>query len=87
MTTVYATLTPPALDPGETKGSSPAYCVDNIGAQGRKARWRFGWLAFVFGLALAVALLLAGAPWWLRLVVYLPFAVAGVNWRQALEKT
>jgi hypothetical protein len=87
MTTYYATVTPPTLDPGEQAPAANAYCVDNIGPRGRQARMRFGWLAFGFGAALAVALLLAGADWWLRLVVFLPFAVAGVNWRQALEKT
>ncbi len=86
MTTLHATLIPPPPDPG----AAPApgrYCVDNIGPQGRRVRWRFGWLAFLFGAALAAALLLLGVDGWPRLVVYLPFAVAGVNWRQALEKT
>jgi hypothetical protein len=73
----------------EPEGGEPAggYCVDNIGPKGRALRWRFGWLAFCFGLALAAGLVLAGAERWWRLAVYLPFSVAGVNWRQALEKT
>jgi hypothetical protein len=86
MTTVYLKLNPQAPGP-EQRPAPGRYCVDNIGPQGRRVRMRFGWLAFFFGLALAVALLLAGVDGWPRLVVYLPFAVAGVNWRQALEKT
>lgn len=86
MTTLYLKLGTPSPEPGE-RPAPGRYCVDNIGPQGRRVRMRFGWLAFVFGLALAVALLLAGVDGWPRLVVYLPFAVAGVNWRQALEKT
>jgi hypothetical protein len=63
------------------------FCVDNIGPRGRRVRWRFGWVAFGVGLALAAGLVLGGAERWWRLAVFLPFAVAGVNWRQAAERT
>ena len=86
MTTMYLKFDAPAPEPGEQPAPT-GYCVDNIGPQGRRVRMRFGWLAFLFGAALAAALLLLGVDGWPRLVVYLPFAVAGVNWRQALEKT
>jgi hypothetical protein len=79
-------FTPPSPEPDE-QPTPGRYCVDNIGPQGRRVRMRFGWLAFLSGAALAAALLLLGVDGWPRLVVYLPFAVAGVNWRQALEKT
>jgi len=87
MTIISATSTPPQPETGEQPAPRGTVCVDNIGPQGRRQRWRFGWLAFAFGVALAAGLVLAGAEWWQRLVVYLPFAAAGVGWRQALEKT
>jgi len=86
MTAVYLKFNASAPERGERPGPTD-YCVDNIGPAGRRVRWRLGWLAFLFGAALAAALLLLGVDGWPRLVVYLPFAVAGVNWRQALEKT
>jgi hypothetical protein len=87
MTTYFATFTPPALDPSEANANSAYYCVDNIGVEGRRRRAGLGWVGFGFGLVLAVGLVLAGMDWWWRLLVFFPFAGAGVNWRQAVEKT
>jgi hypothetical protein len=61
--------------------------VDNIGVKGRQRRAFLGWVAFGFGLALAAGLVISGADWWWRWAVFFPFAAAGVNWRQAVEKT
>jgi hypothetical protein len=77
----------PSAGPGADPTTPGDSCVENIDARGRQVRWRFGWVAFAFGVALSAALLLAGAGRLWRLAVWLPFAVAGVNWRQALEKT
>jgi hypothetical protein len=42
---------------------------------------------FGAGVVVAAAMVLGGAERWWRLAVFLPFAAAGVNWRQAAERT
>jgi hypothetical protein len=42
---------------------------------------------FGIGVVLAAGLVLAGAERWWRLAVFPLFAAAGVNWRQAAERT
>lgn len=67
--------------------AGPTVCIANIGPQERRRRLAFGAVAFVFGLALAAALVLTGVhPLW-RIVLFLPFASAGIGYFQARDKT
>ena len=62
-------------------------CVENIGPRERRRRAVFGLLALAVGLALAAALVLAGAARAWRLVLFLPFAGSAAGFLQAHEKT
>ena len=71
--------------PDELAG--PTVCIANIGPQERQRRLAFGIVALVFGLALAAALILTGVHSLWRIVLFLPFASAGIGYFQARDKT
>lgn len=48
---------------------------------------RFGVISFVIALGLAAALVVAQAPFWWRLALFLPFAMATTGFFQARRKT
>ena len=62
-------------------------CYENIGPRERRVRAWYGHIAFAFGLGLAAVLVITGADWWWRLLVFGPFAAAIANWLQAHERT
>jgi hypothetical protein len=75
--------------PQDTHNEPPAgqVCYENIGPRQRRRRAWFGHAAFTLGVVLAVALVVTGAPWWTRLLVFGPFAGAFTGWLQARERT
>jgi hypothetical protein len=62
-------------------------CVPNIGPRERTKRLRYGIVFAVLSLAAAVALFATAAPRGLRLLLFVPFWIAGSGIFQALEKT
>lgn len=59
----------------------------NLGPREQRKRLLFGVAMLVVALALAAALLTTGAGRWWRLVLFVPFALAGHGLFQAREKT
>jgi hypothetical protein len=62
-------------------------CYENIGPRERALRARFGYLALGLAVALTAALVITGAAWWWRLLVFFPFASGVASWLQAHERT
>ena len=62
-------------------------CVPNIGPRGRRMRLLFGVVAFAVGAGVLAALAWSGAPRAWRLLLLLPFTLAGTGYFQAREKT
>lgn len=62
-------------------------CQINIGPKQRRKRLNFGLYMLAFGSAGTAGLLLSGLSRWLRLVLFVPFALAGYGIFQAKEKT
>lgn len=59
----------------------------NIGAEGQRQRLTFGLIALVVGDIIAAGLIFGGANRWWRLLLFLPYALAGIGIFQAREKT
>jgi hypothetical protein len=59
----------------------------NIGGAGRRRRYVLGSVALVGGVALAAALVLAGAPLGARFAVFVPFALGALGILQAWGQT
>jgi hypothetical protein len=59
----------------------------NLGPREQRKRLVFGMAMLAVALALTAALLTTGASRWWRLVLFLPFALAGHGLFQAREKT
>jgi hypothetical protein len=62
-------------------------CIPNIGPNERAKRLRYGVVFAVLSLAGAVALIATPAPRGLRLLLFVPFWIAGSGIFQYLEKT
>jgi hypothetical protein len=62
-------------------------CVANIGPRGRQQRRRVGIKWLTIGAGAGGALVLLGAPRWLRLGVFAPFALGAFGIFQAYEQT
>ena len=59
----------------------------NLGPREQRKRFVFGLVMLVVGLAVSAVLISTDAsPWW-RLLVFIPFALAGHGLLQAREKT
>ena len=65
----------------------PVVCLSNIGPKEQRKRLMFGILALVFGIAVAALLIATNASVLWRLVLFLPFAGAGIGYFQARDKT
>jgi cobalamin synthase len=62
---------------------SAGLCVLNLGPNGRRARRNSGLVGLVTGLLLAVALIVAGSPRPVRLLVVVPFWIGLAGLLQA----
>lgn len=62
-------------------------CLSNIGPKEQRKRLIFGVIALGFGIALGALLLATNADVLWRLVLFLPFAGAGIGYFQARDKT
>ena len=62
-------------------------CLINIGPQQRRKRLNFGLFMLAAGSAQAALLLFTGFSRWLRLLLFVPFSLAGYGIFQAREKT
>ncbi len=67
--------------------TEPVVCLSNIGPKEQRRRLMFGVVAFVFSIALAALLIAANANVWWRVILFLPFAGAGIGYFQARDKT
>ena len=74
----------PLAEPDPTE---PIVCFTNIGPQQQRKRMMFGVFAFAVGIGLAALLLLIDANVWWRVLLFLPFASAGIGYFQARDKT
>jgi len=59
----------------------------NLGRREQQKRLVFGLVMLVVAVGLTVVLIATGANRWWRLIVFLPFALAGHGLFQAREKT
>ena len=59
----------------------------NLGRREQQKRLVFGIVMLIVAVALTVVLVRTGANRWWRLIVFLPFALAGHGLFQAREKT
>ena len=64
-----------------------AFCVENIGPMERRKRLRFGVIALMASLLVAMLLLILGTPHWTRLVLFIPLAVSAIGFNQARART
>lgn len=62
-------------------------CIPNIGEGGRQQRMRFGIVALIVGVGLAIGLVVTDAERLWRLTVFLPLLMAGTGIFQARAKT
>jgi hypothetical protein len=62
-------------------------CIANIGPKQRQMRLNFGLASFAIAGLLLVALIAFGAPWWTRLLVFLPAMLGATGFWQYKEKT
>ena len=62
-------------------------CRANIGPKERRKRMTFGVVAFVASLLVLAALVATGQSRWLRVLLVLPFTMAGLGYFQARDKT
>ena len=69
-------------DPAE-----PVVCFANIGPQQQRRRMTFGLVAFAVGIGFAALLFLSDANVWWRVLLFFPFAGAGIGYFQARDKT
>jgi hypothetical protein len=58
-------------------------CIVNLGPNGRRLRWNSGLVGLAAGLLLAVALIVAGSPRPVRLLVVAPFWIGLAGLLQA----
>jgi hypothetical protein len=70
---------------GSASGSD--VCLSNIGPKEQRKRLIFGIVALVFGLAVTALLIATNANVLWRLVLFIPFAGAGIGYFQARDKT
>jgi hypothetical protein len=74
--------------PSSTPDSAePIVCFTNIGPQQQRRRMAFGVFAFAVGIGFAALLFLIDANAWWRVLLFLPFAGAGIGYFQARDKT
>jgi hypothetical protein len=66
---------------------SAALCKPNFSGAGRTRRLRIGWALVAASLLVAVSMLVSSAPWYVRLVVFLPAAGAAVSLLQVSRHT
>ncbi len=62
-------------------------CIDNIGPQERRKRLLFGIQGLIFGVIVAVALIVFGVEWYWRLGLFLIFTSGLLGVFQARERT
>jgi hypothetical protein len=58
----------------------------NISGPERTKRWVVGTVGLAAGIALAAALVTFQAPWWSRVLLFVPFWIAGLGFFQARER-
>lgn len=66
---------------------SAALCKPNFSGAGRARRLRIGWSLVAASFAVAVSTFVTAAPWYVRLVVFLPAAGAAVSLLQVSRHT
>ena len=64
-----------------------AVCIPNIKGWGRKRRARAGIVQLAAGVAVLIGFIVIEAPWYLRLVVFLPAAGAALALLQVRRNT
>ncbi len=62
-------------------------CIANIGPKQRRMRLYFGLAAFVCAGILLAVLIAAGAPWWARLLTFLPATLGAIGFWQFKDST
>jgi hypothetical protein len=67
--------------------TEPNVCFSNIGPKEQRRRLMFGIIALVFGIALGALLIVTNANVGWRLILFLPFAGAGIGYFQVRDKT
>ena len=67
--------------------AEPIVCFTNIGPQQQRKRMTFGLFAFAIAIGFAALLFLLDANVWWRVLLFLPFAGAGIGYFQARDKT
>jgi len=76
-----------AMDVAAETEPPPEVCLINIGPRERRKRAIFGVIGFVMAAAIGTALVLAGAPRWWRLLLFLPLAAGAYGVFQARAAT
>jgi hypothetical protein len=61
--------------------------VENITDAGIRRRFRQGVVLAIISIAAAIILIVIGSPRWMRLFLFVPFAIAANGFLQAREKT
>ncbi len=87
MNAVLFSATNPKKSSPTGSASEPNVCLSNIGPKEQRKRLMFGIIAFVFGIAVAALLIATNANVLWRLVLFVPFAGAGIGYFQARDKT
>lgn len=62
-------------------------CIPNIGVKNQQMRRNFGLVMLVISAVIGIVMLLMGAAFWLRLLLFVPFYLGMVGIFQAREKT
>ena len=77
-----------SVDPSpKPNPAEPVVCFANIGPQQQRKRMTFGLFAFAIAIGFAALLFLLDANVWWRVLLFLPFAGAGIGYFQARDKT
>jgi hypothetical protein len=87
MNAVLFSVTSPKKFSPTDNAPEPDVCLSNIGPKEQRKRLMFGIIAFAFGIALAAWLITTNANILWRLVLFVPFAGAGIGYFQARDKT
>jgi hypothetical protein len=64
-----------------------AVCIPNIGVKNRQMRRNFGLVMAAIGIIVGLVMLVAGAGFWVRVWLFVPFHLGAIGVFQACEKT
>ena len=64
-----------------------AICIPNIGVKNRQMRRNFGLVMVAIGVIAGLVMIVAGADFWIRAWLFLPFYLGAIGVFQAREKT